>query len=139
MLECRGGLVKIPRGTLHLWWSIETVKYIWVNIWCMLLEFCHKKLGLVTILHYLSSYQHNNYVAFSLLHVLLRGNHKINDGCFPSFHNGCNPTCKAWRRLRTGESRNTWKVKYRNQNSISKVNLKGRLNITIKVKNQKST
>ena len=36
----------------------------------------YKNSGLVVILHCLNSFQHNNYVAFSLLYVLLRENHK---------------------------------------------------------------
>ena len=63
----------------------------------------HKDSGLVVILHCLNSFQHKNYVAFSLLYVLLRENHKINAAYFPSFHNGCNPACKVWRRLWTEE------------------------------------
>ena len=43
-------------------------------------------------------------MVFSLLFVLLRENRKINAVCSTSFHNGYNPTCKVWRRLRTGES-----------------------------------
>ena len=57
----------------------------------------YKNSGLVVILHCLNSFQHKNYVAFSLLHVLLRDNPKINAACFPSFHNGCNAACKVWR------------------------------------------
>ena len=63
----------------------------------------HKDSGLVLILHCLNSFQHKNYVAFSLLYVLLRENRKVNAACFPSFHNGGNPACKVWRRLRTGQ------------------------------------
>ena len=55
----------------------------------------YKNSGLVVILHCLNSFQHKNYVAFSLLYVLLRENHKVNAVCFPSFHNGCNPACKV--------------------------------------------
>ena len=55
----------------------------------------HKDSGLVVILHCLSSFQHKNYVGFSLLYVLLSENHKISAACFPSFHNGCNLTCKV--------------------------------------------
>ena len=62
-----------------------------------------KNSGLFVILHYLDSFQHKNYVAFSLLYVLFRKNHKINGVCFPSFHNGCKSACKLWRRLRSGE------------------------------------
>ena len=62
----------------------------------------YKNSGLVVILHCLNSFQHN-YVAFSLLYVQLRENHKINAVCFPSFHNGCNPTSKVWCRLQMGE------------------------------------
>ena len=127
---------------------IETVKYIWVNIWFILGWILSKKLqkytsstyswstsedyknvdsdvpyqfvaanadsitypmeeyknpSLAVILHCLNSFQYTNYVAFSLLYVLLRENHKINTVCFPSFHDGCNPACKVWRRLWTGE------------------------------------
>ena len=64
----------------------------------------YKNSSLVVILHCLNSFQHTNYVAFLLLYV--RENHKINAVCFPSFHNGCNPACKEWRRLRTGEYKN---------------------------------
>ena len=53
----------------------------------------YKNSGFVVILHCLNSFQHNKYVVFSLLYVLLRENHKINAVCFPSFHNGCNPAC----------------------------------------------
>ena len=127
---------------------IETVKYIWVNIWFILGWILSKKLqkytsstyswltsedyknidadapyqfvvanadsityqmeeyknpGLAVILHCLNSFQYTNYVAFSLLYVLFRKNHKMNAVCFPSFHDGCNPACKVWRRLWTGE------------------------------------
>ena len=123
---------------------IETVKYIWVNTWCILdwilpqdcrntlplhrtdqlREECKnldaivpdqllaalahqveefKNSNLVVILHCFSSYQHNNYVAFSLLYIILRENHKMNAFCFPSFHNGCYPACKVWRMLRMVE------------------------------------
>ena len=44
---------------------------------------------LVVILHGLNSFQQNNYVAFSLLYVLLRESNKINAVCFPLFHNCC--------------------------------------------------
>ena len=107
---------------------IETVKCIWLNIWCMLdwvlspncrrtiplhtvesknLDAVvpnkllaanaeavgyqseeYKNSGLVVILHNLNSSQHNNYVEFSLLYVLLRENHKTNAVCFLLFHNG---------------------------------------------------
>ena len=50
---------------------------------------------LVVILLCLNSFQHKNYMAFSLLYALLRENHKINVVSFPSFHNGCNPVCKV--------------------------------------------
>ena len=63
----------------------------------------YKISGLVVILHCLNGFQHNSYVAFSLLYVQLRENHKINAVCFPSFQNGCNPASKMWRRFRTGE------------------------------------
>ena len=53
----------------------------------------YKNSGLVVILHCLNGFQHN-YVAFSLLYVQLRENHKINAVCLLSFHNGCNPACK---------------------------------------------
>ena len=55
----------------------------------------HKDSGLVLILHCLNSFQHKNYVAFSLLYVLLRENRKVNAACFPSFHNDGNPACKV--------------------------------------------
>ena len=58
----------------------------------------YKNSGLIVILHCLNSFQHNNYVAFSLLYVLLRENCKINAAYFTSFHNGCNPTCQLWSR-----------------------------------------
>ena len=41
------------------------------------------------------------------IYCLGRENHKINAVCFPSFHNGCNPACKVWCRLWTGELRKT--------------------------------
>ena len=48
-----------------------------------------------------------------ILYVLLRENHKINAICFPSFHNGCNPACKVWRRIWMGEWHlNTLKLKF---------------------------
>ena len=50
---------------------------------------------LVMILHCLNSFQHNKYVALSLLYVLLRENHKINAFCLPSLHNGCNSAYKV--------------------------------------------
>ena len=46
----------------------------------------YKNPSLVVILHCLNSFQHKNYMAFSLLYVFLRGNHKINAVCFLSFH-----------------------------------------------------
>ena len=55
----------------------------------------YKNSGLVLILHCLYSFQHNNYVAFLLLYVLLREKHKINAVCFPPFHTGCNPVIHA--------------------------------------------
>ena len=63
----------------------------------------YKKSALVVIFHCFNSFHPNNYVTFSLSYELLRENQKINAGCFPSFHNGCNPACQLWRRLRTGE------------------------------------
>ena len=42
--------------------------------------------SLIVILHCLNSFRHH-YVIFSLLYLLLRKNYKINDVCFPSFHN----------------------------------------------------
>ena len=59
----------------------------------------YKNLGLIVILYFLNSFQHNNHVAFLLLCVLLRKKHKINAVRFSWFHNGCNPACKVWRRL----------------------------------------
>ena len=59
------------------------------------LEEC-KNSGFFVILHSLNSFQHSNLVAFSLLYVLLRENHKINAACFPLFHNGCNPACQKY-------------------------------------------
>ena len=47
----------------------------------------YKNSGLVVILQCLNSFQHNKYVTFSLLYVLLRENYNINTVCFPSFHN----------------------------------------------------
>ena len=55
----------------------------------------YKNSGLVVILHCLNSFQHNNYVVFSVLYVSLRENRKIFAICFPSFHDGCNPACKV--------------------------------------------
>ena len=55
----------------------------------------YKNSNLVVILLCLNSFQHKNYMSFSLLYVLLRENHKINIVCFPSFHNGYNPVCKV--------------------------------------------
>ena len=63
----------------------------------------YKNSDLVVIFYYLNSFHSNSYVAFSLLYVMLRENHKINAVCFPSIHNGCNPSYKVWRWLRTGE------------------------------------
>ena len=63
----------------------------------------YKKFRFGCDLHCLNSFQHNNYVALSLLYVLLRENHKINAVYFSLFDNGCNPSCKKWRRLRTRE------------------------------------
>ena len=68
----------------------------------------YKNSDLVVILHCLNSLQNKNYVTFLLLYVLLRENHKITVVCFPSFHNGCNPACKVWLRLRTGELEKYW-------------------------------
>ena len=42
-----------------------------------------KNSSLVVILQYFNNFQHNNYVAFSLLYVLLWENHKTNAVCFP--------------------------------------------------------
>ena len=137
---------------------IETVKYIWVNILCMLDDWIfsqkcrnkftsgsefsfayswstsevevyrildaivpdkllaantnagsyqieeYKNSSLVVILHglHITTTWH-----FHNLYVLLRENHKINVICFPSFHNGCNPACKVWRRLWMGECQNS--------------------------------
>ena len=60
----------------------------------------YKNKSLVLILHCLNTTttQHFHY-----LYVLPRKSHKINAVCFPSFHNGCKPAYKVWRRLRTGE------------------------------------
>ena len=44
----------------------------------------YRNSGFVVILHYLNSFQHSNYLAFSLLYVLLRENHMIN-AVFPHF------------------------------------------------------
>ena len=60
----------------------------------------YKNSSLVVILHCLNTANTWN---FHYLYVLLRENHKINAVRFPSFHNGYNPSCKVWRRLRTGE------------------------------------
>ena len=49
----------------------------------------YKNSGLVVILHCMNNFQHNNYVVFSLLYVLLRENPKINVIFSPLFHNGC--------------------------------------------------
>ena len=49
---------------------------------------------------FLNSFQHNNYVTFSLLYALLRENHKI---VFPYFIKAVNATCNVWRRLWTRE------------------------------------
>ena len=70
----------------------------------------YKNSGLVGILNCLNSFQHNNYVAFSLLYILLRENRKINAVCFPSFHGGCNPAYKLWCRLWTGPVVNMFDV-----------------------------
>ena len=48
----------------------------------------YKNSGLVVILHNFNSSQHNNYVEFSLLYVLLRENHKTNAVSFLLIHNG---------------------------------------------------
>ena len=53
----------------------------------------YKNSSLVVILHSLNT---TTMWHFHYLYVLLRENHKINAVCFPSFHNGCNPTCKVW-------------------------------------------
>ena len=45
----------------------------------------YKNSGLVVILLCLNSFQHRNYVAFSLLYVLLRENRKANAVCFLLF------------------------------------------------------
>ena len=64
----------------------------------------YNNLSLVVILHCLNSFQHYNYVAFSLfICFILRENRNINVVCFPSFENGCSPACEVWRRLRMGE------------------------------------
>ena len=58
--------------------------------------------NLVEILHFLKT---TTTWHFHYLYILLRENHKINAIFSPSFHdNGCNPACKIWHRLRTGES-----------------------------------
>ena len=125
---------------------IETIKYFWVNIWCIFdwifSQNCRNKFPffacscstseeykvldsavpneLLAANANASSYQIKEYKNSSLdvilhcfnttttwhfhyFYVLLMGNHKINPVCFPSFHSGCNPACKVWRWLRTGE------------------------------------
>ena len=84
----------------------------------------YKNSSLVVILHCLNSFHHNNYMAFWLLYALLKGNHKINAACFPLFHNGCNPTCKVWRMLRTGESA------IKNSNKENDMNIPFRYRVT---------
>ena len=66
--------------------------------------------GLVVILHCQNSFQHNNYMAFSLLYVLRRENYQINVVCFPSFHNSCIPACKVWWKLQTREKKFSHKI-----------------------------
>ena len=45
---------------------------------------------------------------FHYLCVLLTENCKIKAVCFFSFHNGCHPAYKVWRRLRTEEWDFSW-------------------------------
>ena len=124
---------------------IETVKYIWVNIWCMLdwilsqncrntlpLHTAVEQLGvqkLKTLLCLTNCWQptstslltrqkilkiqvwlwfcivwtvFNTRTTWYFQYYMYRLG-KPNAVCFPPFHNGCNPACKVWCRLQTGE------------------------------------